>query len=862
MWRGNFSILVTFLPGVLLVDKDGRNDRGRINNDLGKSDVSRATQLASLVSAICLCAGALADPAGAPPIQLNIAAQPIDDALREFGRQSGLQVFLASVEGEGVTASAVNGTYTATEALRKLLSNTGLRYEYIDERTIAIRPIAQRSESWQKTSNRSGGSTGTEQFSEAARNGGKVEDAATIETVNVFATLDNPLSVGSKSGGTLRETPKSVSIMTGERIEAQNLASLQEVLIQSTGVTVGAFNPIETFYYSRGIRLETLQFDGGAPAYTGGLGFQYTPDTATIERVEILRGVDGMYSGAGEPGGVINLVRKRPGAAPALQVNLSAGTWDNYRAIVDGTAPLALDGRLRGRAVVSYMDRGYHLENYTTEKKILFGTLEFDATDSTLLALGVSYEKRDDEGFPGWGTARFSDGRTLGLPREFSVAPDWSHWNFETQEVFARVEQRYGDTGVLRLNVNQIEQESEMDYLNVYGEVNPVTLAGSRIYNARSDYSPIQRMADLSASGKLQLFGKTHSYTIGMDYTMLDSTELSYTMPGFMFVDAVPVNYFDYDPANFPRPAGVANYFYPFRERSQRGFYATVGVQLAEPLRLTLGGRYGKFRYDEALTIVESGETSYLRYKEAQFIPSAALSYTLSEHWTVYLSYGETFKAQSDLLQAPPPGGDPLDPIVGNNLELGIKGDVFQGVTAAASVYRLKRDGQGVVDPRYAGVSNPETGSRCCYVQQGEITVEGLDLEMSGTVRPGWQVFGGYTFTQTDYVGNPTGATALGRTPKHQLKAWSTYRLPGRLSAFTLNSGVVAQSEAKFRGFSYGGITLWNASVQYEWSERWTLALYGDNLTDKVYWQPTGTLDSQNIYGTPRSITASLHARF
>ncbi|MBL8269803.1 TonB-dependent siderophore receptor, partial [Steroidobacter sp.] len=685
-----------------------------------------------------------------------------------------------------------------------------------------------------------------------------------LETVNVFATLEDQLSVGSKSGTTLRETPKSVTIVTGERIEAQNLTSLQEVLIQTTGVTVGAFNPLETFYYARGIKLETLQFDGGAPAYTGDLGFFYTPDTATIERVEMLRGVDGMYSGAGEPGGVINLVRKRPESAPAVRMSVSGGTWDNYRAILDGTGALGFDGRLRGRAVASYMDRGYHQDRYTTKKKILFGTLEFDATDSTVLAVGMNYEKRDDEGFPAWGgLPRFTNGTTLPLPRTYSTAPPWARWNFETVEAFGRLEQRYGETGTIRLNVNQIEQDSELAYATIFGAVNPTTMLGSRIYAGRSDMSAVQRLADLSASGKFDLFGRSHSYTVGTDYAQLNGGQTDYATPGLSFADNVPINYFTYNPRTLAEPAYTVSGYYPKRTRSQQGFYATVGLQLLEPLRLTLGGRLAKFDYDQAYRGT-NGAVTYLRYDEEEFIPSAALSYSLNSRWTAYVSYGETFKAQGNLLEGPPPGGAQLSPIVGDNLEVGIKGDVFQGVTAAASIYKLTRDGQGVADPRYVGLgsTNLADGSQCCFIQQGEITVEGMDLEMSGQVAPGWQVFGGYTYTKTDYVGNPTGASVLGRTPEHQAKIWNTYQLPGKLSAFTISGGVTAQTESSYGIYKYGGITLWNASVQYELNDNWAVALNGDNLTDKMYWQPTGALTRQNIFGTPRSINLSLRGQW
>lgn len=799
-------------------------------------------------------------------VSLNIPAQPLGEALSSFARQSGLSIMFYTSLGERLTSQPLSGKFSPDAALSQLLANTSLAYEFVDDKTVAIRDRAAGDDR---------AATGAmEPIRLAQADGARssdVEQSATIDEVMVFGTLDKRLGVGSKAGGTLRELPKSITIMTGERIEAQNLTSLQEALIQTTGVAVSAFNPQDTFYYSRGIKLETMQFDGGAPAYSGGLGFLYTPDTATIEQIEVLRGVDGMYSGAGEPGGVINLVRKRPEHTAAMRVNLSGGTWDNYRAILDGTGPIALDGRLRGRAIASYMDRGYHLERYETEKQIAYGALEFDATDSTLLAIGLSYEKRDDTGFPGWGTPRYSDGRTLEVSREYSIAPPWTYFKSDTYDAFGRVEQKFGETGLISLKLNQIDQDTEANYVTVGGVVNPVTKLGARQGRRRFDSSATQRMADLSVSGEMQLFGRAHRYTLGTDYNQLGGNELSYTVVGNPF-GVVLGNFFDYDPATFAEPATTPSSYYPRRQRTQRGYYATVGIQLAEPLRLTLGGRYSTFRYNETLRNLTAGTTSFLRYKEQEFVPSAALSYTLSPSWTTYVSDGETFNPQGNLLKGPPPGSESLSPIVGSNVELGIKGDVFDGVTAAASIYRLERAGQGTGDPAYLGVTDPATGQSCCYLQQADIVVEGMDLEMSGRVLPGWQLFGGYTFTQSDYVGRPTGANTLRRTPKHQLKAWSTYRLPGALSAVTVNVGVTAQTSTYFGSIPgnalyatdlhYGGLTLWNASVQYALNEQLTLALYSENLTDKVYWQPTGALFGQNVYGNPRSVTLSLRGRW
>src|SRR5688572_22752847 len=99
---------------------------------------------AAWLTGVMVVSGAHA--AGEPsrtPVKIDIASQPISDALNEFARQAGLQVFfLASADSRQLVSTPLTGTFKPHEALSRLLSNTGLNYEYLDERTIAIRSKA------------------------------------------------------------------------------------------------------------------------------------------------------------------------------------------------------------------------------------------------------------------------------------------------------------------------------------------------------------------------------------------------------------------------------------------------------------------------------------------------------------------------------------------------------------------------------------------------------------------------------------------------------------------------------------------------------------------------------------------------
>jgi len=792
--------------------------------------------------------------------RFEIPAQALDTALLAFSTQAQVQVLMwAGAESEAMSAGA-RGDMAVEDALTAILENTGFAFQEIDQKTIAIVRQGARPKG-------AAGDTGTPR------------PDTYIEELLVFGTLENEVTVGSKSNQSLRELPKSVSTVTRERIEAQNLSSLLEALNQTTGITNASYSSVDPFYFSRGFRVQTLQFDGGAPGYTGEFGSFLTPDTAEYERIEMLRGVDGIYSGAGEPGGVINLVRKRAKAEPSARFDFSVGRWNFVRGEGDVTGPLTADGRLRGRVVGAYEDKDYFYDRGESSKTLFFATVDYDLTASTLLIAGTSYENRKEDAYFIQGFPRYADGVDLKAPRSMAFNPDWAHFYFVTKEAFLRAEQKYGTDGTLKLNVTRLSQNSRDRQVIATGAVDPATLLGTRAGSRASDHGSEQDLLDLSANGSLRLFGRTYRYTVGADYSRLnDDSYKTYDLLGYSDIDGPLIDVFHFDPAAYPRPTELLTGYYPKFRQEQRGFYGSLESQLAGSLRLTLGGRYGEYSFLQIRqTVAPDGtysEPLTLRYSDHRFIPSLALNWGFSRHWSAYASYAETFQSQANKRQAPLPGTS-LSPVIGDGLELGLKGEIFGVASATLALYRIKRHGEAVADPVYSpGLATD--GSSCCYVASGNVVSKGFEAEVSGKVLPGLQLSAGYAFGDTsfdDITASPV--YYLGFSPKHQLKVWSTWQLPGSYSGWSVSVGVLAQSSTFVTGtildengatqphrFEQGERSIWNASVQRRWGDTWSIGLYGDNLTDKTYYTVLGDTRRNNVYGTPRSYVLMLRGRW
>ncbi len=258
----------------------------------------------SLATAVLLAMSsiALAQSAASARLSFDIPKQPLSDALAEWSKQSGLQILVRDkdIVAKEVMSVAVGGEFSATEALEKLLAKTGFKYEFINEHTVRITPNASEP-------------TGQNQDTETV-----VVAGGRIDNVSMM-----------KRGETIRETPQAVTIMTQQRIEEQKLDSVSAVLEQAPGITVSPdFFGKSNTYYSRGFQITNMQIDG--TSIDTAVSYYFNPNLAEYEQVEVLRGADGLFAGNGDPGGTVNLSRKRGKDHFQAIADVSGGSWDNF----------------------------------------------------------------------------------------------------------------------------------------------------------------------------------------------------------------------------------------------------------------------------------------------------------------------------------------------------------------------------------------------------------------------------------------------------------------------------------------------------------------------------------------------------
>ncbi len=796
----------------------------------------------------------------------DVAPGPLDQALTRFADQAGLRLMVASEVVTRQHSQGLHGRYAVQQGLDRLLLGSGLSARLSGDVILVERTPALGAALELGTTTIQGQGMGQ-------------------MTENTGSYTPSLTSVGSKTPTSLRQTPQSVSVITHQVIQDKGMVDLTDAMKMTPGITVRNSNERINDFYSRGFAIENIQIDGAAPMALGTTaGSFYSSkvyNLAEFDHVEVLRGASGLFGGTGDPGGIINLVRKRPLDTYQLKFEASAGSWDNYRSQVDITGPMGFDGKLRGRLVAAYTDRQYFMDERSSQSPTLYGILEADVLPSTRLTIGGRSERINENGASA-GLPRYSDGKDLGLPRHTNLSESWAFQDGRSDEVFAKVDHELSDDWKLNVSYTQTQDSGLQKRAFNVGSVNPVTGTGATRFGSVARYRSDQQLADVNLAGKFNLFDRQHEFLMGADHQRITS---QWRGTGQLAGAFEPINVFDPGSTPWPNPPTTKDWLADYNPNTQiqYGLYSTLRLQLAEPLHLIVGARAQRYKFYQ--TYQEWGVApAYLSTREpTKVVPYGGVVYDLNDEWSAYASYSEIFKPQQNKLEGPTPApgtesSNSIEPMTGKTYETGIKGELWGGaVNTSFALYYTKREHEAVLDPAYPVTTVPFGGS-CCYVTQGEVVSKGVDMEVSGELLPDWSLMAGYTYNHNQNRNDDTVFSSL--TPKHLFKLWSTYRLPGEFNDLKIGGGVNLQSAnyvsgtaavldntgAVIRNESYeyrqAGYAVWNAMAEYRLDDHWSLTYNLNNVFDKTYYSTVGSSVAANWYGEPRNHMLTLRGTF
>lgn len=804
---------------------------------LNRCKLSRSIRQATLT--LSFCSAALVIPtAWAAPQHYDIRPGSLAAAISQFAAANGVTISVSSEDMAGLQTTGLQGSFELEQGFATLLEGSGLRVQQAGEKRYVLSRM------------QTGSAVDLGAISiDATGLGGITEGTGSYTTGSTRTATKMNLSI--------RETPQTITVVTRQRMDDQHLASMTDVLKSTPGITMTQDGGERYNIYARGNAINTYQFDGVTTVQENVTRNMPSTllDMALYDRVEIVRGATGLMTGAGEPSGVINLVRKKPTREFKSYLQGSTGSWDNYRAEADVSGPLNLQKTVRGRLVAAKQDNDTFMDWYSQDREILYGVLEADLTDSTLLRFGIDNQKYEATGSPGV-PLLYTNGQATNFPRSTSSGARWGHEKFDTTNYTATLEQMLANDWELRVVGNYMKIKRDLDN-TTYGSQTGRSFLNQASGDAegshdKADVEQIQKGLDINLKGPFELFGRAHDLILGYNYSDYHNDHAAYA-------GDVEFNYLTWgnEVANVPFTGGLD---FDTKVR-QQGYFTATRFNFTDQLHLILGARVSDYRYDYYLRGYDFGDPDELiipyDMKETGVVtPYAGLIYDLTAEQSVYVSYTDIFKPQN----ARDRTGKVLDPEVGKNYELGWKSEFFGGrLNANAALYLIKRDNLAVDDP---DANVPGTNDPASRAENGAET-KGIDLELAGEITPGWNIQTGYSHTRTE---SAEGVRLTSQLPMDTFRFWTTYRLPGAWEKITAGAGVNWNSKSSVFFSRYNtritqdDYAVASLMARYQINDHLAATVNLDNIFDEKYY--AGMAGSYGHYGAPRNANLTMRYDF
>ncbi|MBC3413892.1 TonB-dependent siderophore receptor [Pseudomonas sp. SWRI51] len=764
----------------------------------------------------------------------DVPAGPLASTLNQIASQAGIALALDPALASGRTSAPVNGQYNGVGALQAALLGTGLQLQQ--------------------------GSAGSYSLVAVENN------AIALPTTDINASSDsesawgpvngylaNRTAVGSKTDTALVEAPRSISVATRQQMDDRSVHSLDDAVRYMPGIVSASFGSDTRYDWMRVRGFEPTHFLDGLPLPRG-VYANSKPETWNLDRLALLRGPASSVYGQTPPGGLLDIVSRRPQAESAHEIQVQYGS-DNHRQI-----NFASTGKIDDQGQFLYglsgvvRDSGTQIDHVENKRYNIAPSLTWNIDDDTSLTLLTQFT-RDDTGV----TSQFYplQGTKIDMPfgkvsRHKNLGdPDYDYYDRTYYALGYTFEHRLNDTWQLRQNLRYTKSDLSFQTVTVnsyYPSIGYVVddqgNTGRGTTNVDEDIS--QFAVDNNLQGNFDTGAISHTLLLGLDHQRMNNNFLA------IFGTAPPIN------VNNPvhglpitrPPRADALYDYNQKTR-QTGVYIQDQMAL-DKWRLTLGGRQDWVHTDTEFHKNNTNSTQ----RNRKFSGNAALSYVFDSGLVPYLSYAESFQpaSKSDVTAT-----NSLKPTEGQQWELGIKYQPPGSNTLlTAAVYELTQKNVSVTN----NVGNVPVTS-----QTGEVKVQGLELEAVSEVNENLKVTAAYTLAKSEVQDGLYKGNRLQLMPNQQASLWADYTWrTGALDGFGIGLG------ARYTGNTYGdqgntwlgkadAYTVFDAAVHYDLGrldnslKGASVAINATNLLNKDY---ISTCDGYYCYfGDQRSVVAS-----
>jgi len=669
---------------------------------------------------------------------------------------------------------------------------------------------------------------------------------ARLEEVLVVAQRAKRISTGATNLNLpIKETPQSISVVTQEQMKAFGADSINAALRLATGIQVEEWETNRTNYLSRGFEIANTQIDGvGLPngwgIVTGAM------ESFGYEKIEVIRGANGLLTGVGNASGTINYVRKRPTNAEQGQLGISYGSWNTLRVEADYSTPFTQDGRWAGRVVLVHEKGDSYLRDFEQDRNFLYGVVDGQIGENGTLTLGYSWQQANSD-HNMWGALTFvnADGTQAEWSRSASTTQDWTYWDTNTQSGFAEYTHQLGADWQLKASYNyrSIANDDQLFFAYTVTGLNPQggDLLGWA-YKGNDDLRA--HLGDVTLNGAFSLFGRAHEAMLGVSRAESDGTDryspADFSEPAFGLLPNFP-----YAGDAIPEPVWGARIVSGTTDQRLDRAYGATRLSLTPRLKAVLGFNYAEYHRDGVNSGLAFDQT------ESNLSPYAGLTFDFTDGVLGYLSYSDLYKPQDQTEL----GGGYLDPTKGVNYEVGVKAEWLDArlLTTLAWFY-AEQEGLAT----YGGY---DFDSAQYWYYGIDVKSQGVEFEATGRLNAYTSVVLGATTLKMSGV---DGDDTYPWVPRHTANLMLSAQLP-QYPALSFGIGGRWQSKT-WAPESYTGLitrqsdyAVLNAFAAWDFTPNATLRANVANLTGEKY---INSLYQIGYYGAPTNVTVGLEWRF
>lgn len=762
----------------------------------------------------------------------DLPSAPLATTLNQIASQAGIALVIDPALVSGRTAAPVKGQYDALGALQAALRGSGLQLQQSSVGSYSLVATPEGSLALPETS---------------INAAGEYESAWGASTGYVATRT----AAGTKTDTPIVETARSLSVITRQQLDDRQVLNLNDALRYTAGVQSSGYGSDSRADWLRVRGFDPTQFLDGLALPKGSFANPKV-EPWNLERITVLRGPASSVYGQTPPGGMLDMVSRRPQAESAHQIEAQAGSNEHKQINFDSTGKIDDEGRFLYRVSGVVRDSNSPIDHIPDKRYNIAPSLTWNVDEDTKLTF-ISQYTRDDTGITGQflplqGTKLPSAAGKISHHKNLGE-PDWDFYDRTYYALGYAFEHRLNDTWQFRQNLRYTKNDLSFQAVNV-GTVNTVDADGNVNRESGIINEDISQFAvDNNFQADFDTGAVSHTLLLGLDHQRAN------TNYQWLYGLGVP-------PINVNRPvygADMSGVSYitlqDFNQKTQQtGVYVQDQMSL-DNWRLTLGGREDWVHTGTRFNVNDATSTQ----RDKAFSGNVGLSYVFDNGVTPYISYTESFQPT---MGADARAAQSFAPTEGRQYEVGVKYQPVGSQTLlTAAVYDLTQQNVRVTEGSITR-------------QVGELQVRGLELEASTQLTDNFKAIASYTYTDTEITKGL--ATDVGNRmaliPRNQATLWADYTWHnGLLDGFGVGGGV------RYVGDTYGNTantsvahvssyTVYDASAHYDLGrldnsmKGLSVAVEAKNLFNKDY---LANCDGfWCYYGDERNVVASVNYKF